>query len=124
MARIKYPAPGTPVAVYWEDIYEDVVGDPDAAETAERVSYGIYMGRRKKNGRVFLVTSTTREGWEAGLYGDGSGWCSYPVGTVVKMVPLSEDPGLLEVKVPKKETRWEPEPKTLPADRPPKRGQQ
>jgi hypothetical protein len=88
MSRIKYPEAGTPVAVYWEDIQEDVVGDPDLAETAERISYGIYMGRKRKGKRWFIVTSTTLEGWESRKYGGQSGWCSYPVGAVVKVVPL------------------------------------
>ena len=109
MPKTKYPKPGTPVAVYWEDIYEDVVGDPDAAGTAERVSYGIFMGKRKTNGRQFIVTSTTREGWEAGKYGEQSGWCAYPIGAVVKMVPLAESLGLLEARAPEKESKPEPE---------------
>lgn len=115
MARIKYPEPGTPVAVYWEDIQEDVVGDPDAAETAERLTIGIYMGRRKKNGRFYLITTTTVEGWEARKYGDQSGWAAYPIGAVVKLVPLAEDPQLLEPKAPEKKEKPAPEPRVVGA---------
>jgi len=91
MARITYPNAGTPVAVYWEDIYEDVVGNPDAAVTAERVSIGYYLGRKRKGKRWYIITSTTRESWTAGSgTEDQSGWCAYPVGAVVKLIPLKE----------------------------------
>jgi hypothetical protein len=113
MARIKYPKPGTPVAVYWEDIQEDSVGDPDSAETAERISFGLYMGKKKKGGRLYLTTTTTVEGWEARKYGEQSGWCAYPVGAVVKLVTLSEAPDLLAPKEPEKEEKPAPEPRVV-----------
>jgi hypothetical protein len=43
MPRLKYPPPLTRVEVEWEDIYEDVVGDPSTARTAHRITTGYFL---------------------------------------------------------------------------------
>ena len=87
MPRLKYPPPLTRVEVEWEDIYEDVVGDPSTAKTAHRITTGYFLkkARSKKSRRTMVVTCTTLDIDDEGKRsaGDQSGWCSYPVGAVI-----------------------------------------
>lgn len=86
MPRLKYPPPLTLVEIEWEDIYESVVGDPSDSNTAHRVTSGYFLKKaRNKKGRTIVVTCGTLEVDEDGKRspGDQSGWCSYPVGTVM-----------------------------------------
>ena len=96
--RLKYPPPLTRVEVEWEDIYEDVVGDAATASTAHRITAGYFLKkeRHKKSRRVMIVTCGTLEIDEDGTRsaGNQSGWCSYPVGTVIALHydPLPDSP--------------------------------
>jgi hypothetical protein len=87
MPRLKYPPPLTRVEVEWEDIYEDVVGDPSTARTAHRITTGYFLKktRSKQSQRTIVVTCTTLEIDDEGKRkaGDQSGWCSYPIGAII-----------------------------------------
>ena len=87
MPRLKYPPPLTQVEIEWEDIYEDVVGDPSSAKTAHRVTTGYFLKKTRKKGRTIVVTCTTLEVDDEGKRsaGDQSGWCSYPVGAIIEI---------------------------------------
>jgi hypothetical protein len=88
--RLKYPKPGSLIAIYWEDIYENIVGDPDEAETAERITYAVYLGKKRKGNRWQITTTYTLEGWEDKDYGSQSGWTSYPVGAIARIEVIAE----------------------------------
>jgi hypothetical protein len=86
LPRLKYPPPLTLVEIEWEDIFESVVGDPSESNTAHRVTSGYFLKKtRNKKGRTIVVTCGTLEIDEDGKRspGDQSGWCSYPVGTIM-----------------------------------------
>lgn len=66
----------------WVDVIENPVGDPEKAELAKRVSYGLYWGTRTSRGIECLVTTTTiDEGEDSGQ----CGYCIYPKGWVLSV---------------------------------------
>ena len=77
--RIAKARPGDLVEVSWLDICENPVGDPQEAALARRVSYGLFLERRKDCGVDAIVTTTTRDQFGS----HQSGWCIYPVGCIV-----------------------------------------
>jgi hypothetical protein len=71
---------GDLIEVHWVDIYEDVIGDPERADVAPRISIGYFWAIKPG---VF-VTTTTMDSEATGQ----NGYCAYPLAcvTLVKMI--------------------------------------
>jgi hypothetical protein len=94
------PVRGDLLEVHWVDIAEDTLGDPDKADLARRVSYGLFWDKKDVMGIPCTVTTTTLDPTE--LVGQ-SGWCIYPDACIIalKIVRRVRVPRLPKPKVAK-----------------------
>ena len=74
-------ARGDVIKVTWTDILEDSVSDPDKAQPAVRISYGLFWAQEVRGPCECLVTTTTLDADNSSQ----SGYCIYPIGNVLKI---------------------------------------
>jgi len=72
---------GDLIEVKWLDIFEDPVGNPDAASVATRLSIGYFWGLAESAGVTAFVTTTTIDNVDEGT----NGYCCYPLSIIVSL---------------------------------------
>lgn len=87
---------GDLIEVTWLDIFEDSIGNPDKAEVAHRVSFGLYWAQITQHDHPILITTTTIDNKDDA----SSGFCAYPLGVVIslKIIKRAKKPRARRVK--------------------------
>lgn len=77
---------GDPITVYWEDICDDVTGDPSNPSPVHRKTIAHFWSLITIKERPYLVTTSTMDS----DISDQSGYSIYPIGTIIKVTPFKK----------------------------------